>query len=110
MGDVRLVRLTPLTFTQVGHTFLLGDKYSQVLNAVYTTHDGLNQVCQMGCYGIGVSRILAASIEVLSNENDIRWPKLIAPYSVCILGPKVKEKSVTFLLYVIGMLISSVTE
>ena len=43
----------------------------------------------MGCYGIGVSRILAASVEVLSRNNEIRWPKAIAPYSVCVVAPKV---------------------
>lgn len=43
----------------------------------------------MGCYGIGVSRILAASVEVLSTETEIRWPESIAPYSVCVIAPKV---------------------
>ena len=77
---------------QVGHTFLLGDKYSKALNANYIANDGSRNVCQMGCYGIGVSRILAASVEVLSSENEIRWPNSIAPYSVCVIGPKVCAK------------------
>lgn len=50
---------------------------------------GSNDTCQMGCYGIGVSRILAASVEVLSTETEIKWPELIAPYSVCVIAPKV---------------------
>lgn len=46
----------------------------------------------MGCYGIGVSRILAASVEVLSTETEIRWPESIAPYSVCVIAPKSGSK------------------
>ena len=76
---------------QVAHTFLLGTKYSQTLNARFTGSDGSSTVCQMGCYGIGISRILAASVEVLCTENEIRWPRLIAPYSVCVIAPKVNR-------------------
>ena len=43
----------------------------------------------MGCYGIGVSRVLAATVEVLSSESGIKWPWLIAPFKVCIVSPKV---------------------
>ena len=75
---------------KVGHTFLLGTKYSEVLNAKFSSVDGSRSVCQMGCYGIGISRILAASVEVLSTETEIRWPSSIAPYSVCVLAPKVE--------------------
>lgn len=77
-------------FKKVGHTFLLGTKYSQTLNALYIAEDGSRLPCQMGCYGIGVSRILAASVEVLATESDIRWPRAIAPYSICAIAPKVK--------------------
>lgn len=42
----------------------------------------------MGCYGIGITRLIAASIEVLSTENEIRWPFVLAPFSVCIIPPK----------------------
>jgi len=73
---------------EVGHTFLLGTKYSQILNAKFTSKSGTGEMYQMGCYGIGVSRILAASVEVLSTDNEIRWPHSIAPYSVCVLAPK----------------------
>lgn len=75
---------------KVAHAFLLGSKYSEVLNAFFSSNDGSRLVCQMGCYGIGISRILAASVEVLGTENEIRWPKSIAPYSVCVIAPKVK--------------------
>jgi len=73
---------------EVGHTFLLGTKYSEILNAKFMSKSGSNDTCQMGCYGIGVSRILAASVEVLSTETEIKWPELIAPYSVCVIAPK----------------------
>jgi len=43
----------------------------------------------MGCYGLGISRIVAAAVEVMSNENEIRWPNAIAPFSVCVIAPKV---------------------
>ena len=74
---------------QVGHTFLLGTKYSQVLNAFFSSDDGSRTLCQMGCYGLGISRIVAAAVEVMSNENEIRWPNAIAPFSVCVIAPKV---------------------
>lgn len=45
-------------------------------------------IVQMGCYGLGLSRILAASVEVLSNEKELRWPDAIVPFTVCIVCPK----------------------
>ncbi|XP_075176225.1 LOW QUALITY PROTEIN: putative proline--tRNA ligase, mitochondrial [Anomaloglossus baeobatrachus] len=77
---------------EIGHTFYLGTKYSQVFNAI--CHDAQNKpiVAEMGCYGIGVSRLLAASIEVLSTEEEIHWPSLIAPYQICLIPPKKGSK------------------
>ena len=80
---------------EVGHTFLLGDRYSKVLNATFRAENGKPSVPEMGCFGLGVSRILAASVEVLSLEREIRWPPLIAPYSVAILAPKRGSKEHT---------------
>lgn len=74
---------------QIGHTFLLGDKYSKPLNAVYLAQNGTPVNLQMGCYGLGVSRILAATIEVLSLEQELRWPMKLVPYQVVIIPPKV---------------------
>jgi prolyl-tRNA synthetase len=54
----------------------------------------------MGCYGIGISRILAASVEVLGTDSEIRWPKLIAPYSVCVIAPKVIFKTQNFAIQI----------
>ncbi|KAM9186697.1 putative proline--tRNA ligase, mitochondrial [Mergus octosetaceus] len=77
---------------EVGHTFYLGTKYSAVYNAVYYSPDNKPHLAEMGCYGLGVTRILAASIEVLSTEDSIRWPSLIAPYQVCFIPPKKGSK------------------
>eukprot|EP00092_Neocalanus_flemingeri_P019044 GFUD01020632.1.p1 GENE.GFUD01020632.1~~GFUD01020632.1.p1 ORF type:complete len:455 (+),score=119.78 GFUD01020632.1:39-1403(+) len=73
---------------EVGHTFLLGEKYSKPFNAVYKTDSGTSVPYQMGCYGIGVSRLMAASLEVLSSQTELRWPEEIAPFTVAILAPK----------------------
>lgn len=73
----------------MGHTFLLGDKYSKPLKAFYLTQENKPNVLQMGSYGLGLSRIIAAAVEVLSSEHEIRWPKILAPYTVVIIPPKV---------------------
>ena len=80
---------------EVAHAFLLGDRYSKVFNATYLHTDGKPKTSIMGCYGIGISRILAASLEVLSTENEIKWPTLLAPYDICIIGPKQGSKEQT---------------
>ncbi|NXT71039.1 SYPM protein, partial [Chaetops frenatus] len=73
---------------EVGHAFYLGTKYSSVANAVFSSAKNKPQLAEMGCYGLGVTRILAAAIEVLSTEDSIRWPSLIAPYQLCFIPPK----------------------
>ncbi|XP_060526889.1 probable proline--tRNA ligase, mitochondrial [Cylas formicarius] len=73
---------------EVGHTFLLGDKYSKPLNAKYLSHNAKPQLLQMGSYGLGLSRILAASVEVLSLEQEMRWPDSLAPFNVVVVPPK----------------------
>lgn len=86
---------TDLELTQgieVGHTFLLGDKYSSLLGANVVLDDGTVQPLTMGCYGIGITRTIAASIEVLASETEIRWPTAIAPYLVCLIPPKKGSK------------------
>ncbi|XP_072393861.1 probable proline--tRNA ligase, mitochondrial [Diabrotica undecimpunctata] len=87
---------------EVGHTFFLGDKYSKCLNSKCIGKDGKPEVLQMGSYGIGISRLLAASIEVLSSETEIRWPDVLAPYNVVIIPPKTgsKEESHTEKSYI----------
>lgn len=74
---------------EVGHTFILEDKYSKVLGATYLNQSGKPTPLIMGCYGIGITRLISASIEYLSSETEIRWPFLLAPYKICIIPPKV---------------------
>ncbi|NLZ10401.1 MAG: proline--tRNA ligase [Alcaligenaceae bacterium] len=69
---------------EVGHVFFLGDKYSKALNATFLETDGKPAIMQMGCYGIGVSRIAAAAIEQNHDERGIIWPAGIAPFQVVI--------------------------
>lgn len=78
---------------EVGHTFYLGKKYSSVFQATFISPQNKLTVAEMGCYGLGVTRILAAAIEVMSTEEEIRWPGLIAPYQVCVLPPKKGSKA-----------------
>jgi prolyl-tRNA synthetase len=70
---------------EVGHIFQLGDKYAQAMNCGVLTENGKNQTLTMGCYGIGVSRIVAAAIEQNHDENGIKWPAAIAPFQVAIV-------------------------
>ena len=76
---------------EVGHTYLLGDRYSRLLNAKFTDHDGNLKNIVMGCYGIGLTRILAAVVDILSVSDEIRWPSVLAPFSLCIITPKVRK-------------------
>ncbi|XP_026869363.1 probable proline--tRNA ligase, mitochondrial [Electrophorus electricus] len=85
--------LTESKGIEVGHTFYLGTKYSQVFSAMFTNAQNKPALAQMGCFGLGVTRILAASIEVLSSEDSIRWPRLLAPYQVCVVPPKKGSKA-----------------
>ena len=70
---------------EVGHIFQLGTKYSKAMNAVVLDEQGKASPMLMGCYGIGVTRIVAAAIEQGHDENGIVWPTSIAPYQACIL-------------------------
>ncbi|XP_044531885.1 probable proline--tRNA ligase, mitochondrial [Gracilinanus agilis] len=85
-------KLTETKGVEVGHTFYLGTKYSSVFNAEFINAQGKPSLLEMGCYGLGVTRILAAAIEVLSMEDCIRWPGLLAPYQVCLIPPKKGSK------------------
>lgn len=82
-GDLALDKKTPIKFRrgiEVGHIFQLGDKYSKAMNATVLDQNGKKIVPLMGCYGIGVSRIMAAAIEQSHDENGIIWPAPIAPF------------------------------
>jgi prolyl-tRNA synthetase len=70
---------------EVGHVFQLGDKYSKALGATFTDEHGTEHLMQMGCYGIGVSRILSAVVEEHHDDAGIAWPASVAPYQVHIV-------------------------
>lgn len=70
---------------EVGHIFQLGTNYSEKMNAGVLGPDGKNTILEMGCYGIGVSRVVAAAIEQRHDENGIIWPDAIAPFTVAIV-------------------------
>ncbi len=70
---------------EVGHIFQLGSKYSEAMKASVQGEDGRNQTLTMGCYGIGVTRVVAAAIEQNNDERGILWPDAIAPFQVAIL-------------------------
>ncbi len=82
---------------EVGQVFKLGTKYSEALKATYLDENGKAQPLVMGCYGIGITRTVAATIEQHHDEYGIKWPKALAPYLVEILplgnADDVKEKS-----------------
>jgi prolyl-tRNA synthetase len=75
---------------EVGHVFQLGQKYAEAMKATVLDHNGKAQVMFMGCYGIGVSRIVAAAIEQNFDINGICWPDAMAPWqiAVCVINPK----------------------
>ncbi len=83
-----LIKKTGLTHKkgiEVGHIFKLGQKYSEKMKAKITTKDSKSINMYMGCYGIGVTRIVAAAIEQSHDENGIIWPKSISPFEAVIV-------------------------
>ncbi|MET0378140.1 MAG: proline--tRNA ligase, partial [Spongiibacteraceae bacterium] len=70
---------------EVGHIFQLGTKYSQAMNAKVLNEEGRDQVMIMGCYGIGVSRVVASAIEQNHDDKGILWPDAIAPFRIAIV-------------------------
>jgi len=70
---------------EVGHIFQLGTKYSEAMNAVVLDENGKNVPMSMGCYGIGVTRIVAAAIEQNHDERGIIWPRAMAPFAVALV-------------------------
>jgi prolyl-tRNA synthetase len=70
---------------EVGHIFQLGTKYSEAMRAEVLDENGRNQVMWMGCYGIGITRIVAAAIEQSHDDRGIIWPQSMAPFDVALL-------------------------
>ena len=77
---------------EVGHIFQLGDKYSRAMNATVLNENGKPQFMQMGCYGIGITRVVAACIEQNFDDKGIMWPLALAPFEVALI-PLNYEKS-----------------
>lgn len=71
---------------EVGHIFQLGTKYSTAMNAKVLNAEGQNSILTMGCYGIGVSRIIGAAIEQNNDEQGIIWPPALAPFQVVLIA------------------------
>lgn len=79
---------------EVGHVFLLGTKYSEPLKATFLDEDGKPQPMVMGCYGIGVTRVLSAAIEQNHDDKGIIWPMALAPYHVLVAPLQLKDEEV----------------
>ncbi len=79
---------------EVGQVFNLGTKYSKALGATFLDEKGEEQLCHMGCYGIGVSRTMAATIEQYHDDDGIIWPMSIAPYHCIIVPVSLKDEAV----------------
>lgn len=76
---------------EVGHIFYLGKKYSEMLKATAVNSSGESVVLEMGCYGVGVSRLAGAIIEANHDENGIIWPESVAPFKVGIINLRVGD-------------------
>jgi prolyl-tRNA synthetase len=77
---------------EVGQIFKLGDKYSKALGATFLDENGKARPFIMGCYGIGVTRTMAAAVEQNHDERGIKWPVQIAPYHVIVVPVSTKDK------------------
>ncbi len=88
---------------EVGHIFQLGKKYSEALNATVLNESGKSEVVYMGCYGIGVSRVMAAAIEQNHDDGGIVWPASIAPFQIVLVPINIQKservKTLTESLY-----------
>lgn len=78
---------------EVGHVFKLGTRYSVAMNATYLDENGKSQPMIMGCYGIGVSRTMAAIAEQFNDENGLIWPRNIAPFDLHLIAVNMKDEA-----------------
>jgi prolyl-tRNA synthetase len=78
---------------EVGHIFQLGQNYSQAMNCTVLDENGKSAVLTMGCYGIGVSRVVAAAIEQNYDERGIIWPEAIAPFRVALVSVNMQKSA-----------------
>ncbi|MDO1605513.1 proline--tRNA ligase [Lactobacillus sp. YT155] len=95
-GETDLDGSEQLQFTkgiEIGHIFKLGTKYSKSLNANFLDENGRQQPLIMGCYGIGISRLLSAICEQNADENGLVWNKALAPYNVHVVPVNTKDET-----------------
>lgn len=78
---------------EIGHIFKLGTRYSESMNANFLDENGKQQPIIMGCYGIGVSRLISAIIEGSHDEKGVIWPKSVAPYALHIITVNMKDEA-----------------
>src|SRR5438045_8632919 len=78
---------------EVGHIFKLGTKYTKDINALFQNETGQKLPVIMGCYGLGISRTMAAAIEAHNDANGIAWPISIAPYEVALIVVASKDEA-----------------
>ena len=78
---------------EVGHVFKLGTRYSEAMNAVYLDENGKSKPFIMGCYGIGVSRTMAAVAEQFNDEKGLIWPVSVAPFDVHLVAINMKDEN-----------------
>lgn len=86
--------MTVATGLEVGHTFNLGTKYSSTMNAKFIDEEGRENLFIMGCYGLGISRCMAAVLEQNNDNDGIMWPKSIAPYLAIVVPVNIKDEQV----------------
>ncbi|MEO2069258.1 MAG: proline--tRNA ligase [Desulfurobacteriaceae bacterium] len=79
---------------EVGHIFKLGTKYSEAMNATFVDENGKEKPMVMGCYGIGVTRVMAAAVEQNHDEDGIIWPFEIAPFEIVVIPTNVKKEEI----------------
>ncbi len=82
------------TAIEIGHTFKLGTKYSEALGAKFLDKEGEEKTVVMGCYGIGVNRIMASVIETSNDKDGIIWPLSIAPYRLVLIALNLEDEKV----------------
>ncbi len=95
-GDLSPDGLGKIVFAkgiEVGHVFKLGTRYSEAMNATYLDENGKSQPMIMGCYGIGVSRTLAAVAEQFNDENGLVWPAQVAPFEIHLIPINLKDEA-----------------
>ena len=90
-------KITESKSIEVGHLFYLGQKYSKALNCTYQASDGSTRFPEMGCYGIGISRLIAAIIENSHDNKGIIWPSVISPFTFVIINLKPDDEKCTAL-------------